>query len=114
MPHVVVFLTELLVSQFFSSPTIDELREIEISIEKFLTSWPWPLTYDLDLDILPLDLHTNVQVRMSVCSAVTDRQSGIKRVISTYVKQNQSDPAELHVACLLGGVVHYVYYSNPF
>ena len=69
------------------------------------------MTYDLDLDldILPLDLHdAKVQVRMSVCSAVTDRQSGIKRVISTFVKQNQSDPAELQVAHLLGGVVHYV------
>ena len=28
------------------------------------------LTYELDLDILPLDLHTKIQVRMFVRSAV--------------------------------------------
>ncbi len=36
------------------------------------------LTYDLDLDILPLDLHTEIQVRMSVRLAVrvvTDRHT---------------------------------------
>ena len=36
------------------------------------------LTYKLDLDILPLDLHANIQVRMSVRSVVrvvTDRHT---------------------------------------
>ena len=36
------------------------------------------LTYKLDLDILPLDLHTEIQVHMSVRLAVrvvTDRQT---------------------------------------
>ncbi len=34
-----------------------------------LDLWPMTLTFKLDLDILSLDLHTKIQVRMSVCSA---------------------------------------------
>ena len=49
-------------------------------LKTFLTWWPWPLTltFDLDLDIIPLDLHTKIQVHMSVRFAVrvaTDRHT---------------------------------------
>ncbi len=38
----------------------------------YLTWWRWPLTltFKLDLDIFPSDLHTKIQVRMSVYSPV--------------------------------------------
>ncbi len=64
-------------SWFFSSSMgeiMDDLRETFHwnTHWNVLTSWPWPmtLTYKLDLDILPLDLHAEILVSMSVCLAV--------------------------------------------
>ncbi len=56
-----------------------------------LDLWPMTLTFKLDLDILPLDLHTEIQVCMSIGLAVrvrrthtqTDRQTyGLRRLVA--------------------------------
>ncbi len=83
-PHIVAFLTVILLSRFPRG------HPIEIPIETFLTLWPWPmtLTYKLNLDILPLDLYTKIQVCMSVRLVVrvvphtyTDTQNTMSKLL---------------------------------
>ena len=74
-PLVAVFITVISVSRFFDSihEIIDDLQKSfhwnthwHVFWPHDLDLWPMTLTSKLDLDILPLNLHAEIQVRMSV------------------------------------------------
>ena len=105
-PHVAVFITVISVSRFFGNSIheiIDDLQETfhwnthwNVFWPRDLDLWPMTLTYKLDLDILPLDLHAEIQVRMSVRLVVrvvthtqTDRH--IHRQCQNYYTRHVTD-----------------------
>ena len=62
-----------------------DIPSLRCPLIQFWISWPSPLTYDLDLDILSLDLHTQIQVYMSV------RLAGIARWTDTQTHRHIDD-----------------------
>ncbi len=65
-------------------------HSIEIPIEMFFDLVTLTFTYELDLDILPLDLHTKIQVCMSVNSAVrvvTHRKTDDAKTVTPNMSQ---------------------------
>ncbi len=103
-PHVAVFITVILVSQFFGNSiceVIDDLQETFHWNTKWNVFWPgdldlWimTLTYKFDLHIIPLDLHSEIQVCMSVRSVVrvvTHRQTDTHRRCQNYYTRHITD-----------------------